>query len=252
MTGGGDVFTDDLSEDFASVLIHTAGIEHWSSVLRVGLHQSLYLRTQHVTGCSQVRDNLCQLWQPDRCGVRADNHNGLGLKCGEDPVYQALVHLRGELLQAGRDAPLTGLQICDLAHRQARQGADRDAGSLGYRDRQRPDPGWLINDEQDCAVRGQLVDHRLHLGFVAGQGFVLELLPVPFQGHGVVFAFAHVDARKRRNPYGYCSRAVSSGRTACNCAGLICGGRARHPRYERPRVLLPGPYQRCPCHLQAQ
>jgi hypothetical protein len=70
----------------------TAGIEHWTSVLRVGLHQGLDLGVQRVTGCAQVSEHPGQLGQHHGRRVRAYDHHGLGIQGGEDLLGQAVVH----------------------------------------------------------------------------------------------------------------------------------------------------------------
>jgi hypothetical protein len=72
----------------------TAGIEHWTSVLRVGGHQGLDLGVEDVPGRAELDEHPGQLGQHDRRRIGADHDHGLGVQGGEDLLGQPVVHAR--------------------------------------------------------------------------------------------------------------------------------------------------------------
>ncbi len=101
----------------------------------------------------------------------------------------------------GNDGGITGvgpgfacMQIGDTAHGQTRQVGDQDAFITGDCDGQRADGGGLIDDEQELAVCLEFGDEGTQFGLIVGQRFVVQALPSPIEGDGVVVAFAYVDA----------------------------------------------------------
>ena len=91
---------------------------------------------------------------------------------------------------------LAWMQVRDPAHRQPREVAHGCSVSLGDRDGQRTDGRGLIHDHEDSSVRRKRGDDLPDFGFVLRQGFVVELLPGPVQGHRVVAGLADVQAKE--------------------------------------------------------
>ena len=69
------------------------------------------------------------------------------------------------------------MQIGNPAHGQPGQVADVDLLGPGYRERQRPDRGWLVYHEQDLSVSLQLANQQPQLTLVLRQTAVQDHAP---------------------------------------------------------------------------
>ena len=130
---------------------------------------------------------------------------------------------------------LSGMQVSDATHRQARQIPDEDVFGLRDGDRQGADRGRLVDDHEDGAVLFEFLQHRPHLGLVIWQCLVEDNLASLVQGDGVVFSFADIDTDEHVDAAIVLDHHSS---VQSNFTGLVHGVKSRHPRYERPRRLL--------------
>ncbi len=136
---------------------------------------------------------------PGEIVVEPDEHLelGQGFVTDIDPA-QRVRHGPGSIGDderiAGIGLGLSGVQVGDAAHRQARQVGHGVAAGAGDGDRQGTDGVRLVDDHQHRAVFGQAVEHSAEFGLVVGQGFVEQSSAGGVESDGVVFAFAHVDA----------------------------------------------------------
>lgn len=98
---------------------------------------------------------------------------------------------------AGVGLGLAGIEAGDPPHCQARQIADLAAHGPGDGQRQGPDRGRLVDDDEHVAVLGlQLREDLAELGFAVGQALVEDFLPCRGEGGRVVFALAGVQAEE--------------------------------------------------------
>ena len=96
------------------------------------------------------------------------------------------------------------------------------------------------DDDQDGAVLFQRLQHRPHFALVVGQGLVENNLAHLVEGHGVVFALAHINANEHVDAVVVLDHYYS---IHLGFSGLVHGVKSRHPRYERPeKVSRSSPY----------
>ncbi|GHA49519.1 hypothetical protein GCM10010329_84630 [Streptomyces spiroverticillatus] len=138
----------------------------------------------------------------DQVVVEPDEHLQLGdgLVVGLDRA-EGVRHRAGRVgddeCVAGVGLGLAGIQIGDPPHREPRQVGDVAVQSAGDGERQGPDRGWLVDDDEHSSVLGlQLGEHFAEVGFAVGQPPVEGFLPGWGEGGGVVFALADVQAEE--------------------------------------------------------
>lgn len=98
-----------------------------------------------------------------------------------------------------RSVPAVGfeparVQVRGLAHRKSLQVADLAADVAGHGDRECPDGVELVHAHQHGAMGLQAGEDLQQVGFVLGQGFVVEDLASHGQCAGVVVGFSDVES----------------------------------------------------------
>jgi hypothetical protein len=108
-----------------------------------------------------------------------------GLVAGVDPAQRMRQGTGGVSDDEGITCVCLGVPGVDVgepAHRQAGKAGHLAAAGAGHRDRQRPDRGGLVNDDQDPAVLAELGEQGPQALLVVRQGLVVQLLAGGVQG----------------------------------------------------------------------
>src|SRR5699024_5924894 len=117
---------------------------------------------------------------------------------------------------------------------QPREVSDHHAHVAGDGKWQCADRGGLVDDHEDLAMARELLDESTELRLVLRQGLIQELLAGAVDRYGVMSSLSDVDADEHLDTVVTREHGFLRYWGRRGSAGLSCGSRARHPRYERP------------------